>query len=392
MAGAEPRAPTPPAPPELRVAVVGMSHRAICGVRDHAGLLAAELEREGIRCTSHWLTRQQSSLRGARTEVRAWTRALREELAAARPHAIILHYSVFAYSYKGLPLFVHPTLAALQSADVPVVAFLHELAYPSRRGGWRGSVWAVSQRALLLDVMRASSAAVVTEENRAEWVCSRPWLPRRTVLVAPVFSNLPVPRLSANHPRPERDAHAQLGVFGYSSQGAAVALVLDAVAELREREPNVELRMLGAPGVASPAGEAWRAGAAQRGFEQALSFSGALPAQELSDALAQCALLIFSEAAGPTSRKGTLAGALVSGTPIVAIDGHLTWSRLARAGAVRLVAAQAGALAEAIEELLADASARRALGARGADFAAHEMSVARTAATVRELLGQLIAA
>jgi glycosyltransferase involved in cell wall biosynthesis len=367
---------------KLRLAVVGMSHRQVCGVRDHAQLLAGELECDGARCSLHWLSREQRSLRGSRAEVRRWTRSLRGELAAERPDAILLHYSVFAYSFKGLPLFVGPTLRALRGAGVPVVGFLHELAYPSRRGGWRGAIWASSQRALLLAVMRACSGAIVTEDNRAEWVRTRPWLPRRTVLVAPVFSNLPQPSPSASR---ARDG-AAVGVFGYASQGVAVALVLDTVAELRARGVEVQLRMLGAPGAASAAGERWSAAAAQRGLGDAVAFSGSLPAQELADALAACELLLFSEAAGPTSRKGTLAGALASGTPIVAIDGRLTWMELARADALRLAPPDAGALADVAGELLGNPAERDLLGARGRAFAAREMSVKRSAQAVLELL------
>ncbi len=177
----------------LRLAVVGMSVRATCGVRDHAELLAAALTHEHVEPSLHWLGRSEDSLPAARAEIRAWTRQLARELDESRPDAVLLHYSVFSFSHRGLPLFVHPTLAALRGARVPLVAMMHELVYPWTHGGWRGKVWAVSQRALLIDVMRASSAAIVTADARAQWLASAAWLPKRRVLVAPVFSNLPPP-------------------------------------------------------------------------------------------------------------------------------------------------------------------------------------------------------
>ena len=45
----------------MEIAVVGMSVGATCGVRDHAGLLAADLTSRGCSCTFHWLRREQRS-------------------------------------------------------------------------------------------------------------------------------------------------------------------------------------------------------------------------------------------------------------------------------------------------------------------------------------------
>ena len=370
--------------PVMRLAVVGMSHRQVCGVRDHAELLIRELEgAHGVSCSLHWLTRREGSLSGSRSEVRAWARQLDRDIGLRAPDAILMHYSVFAYSYKGIPLFVTPTLSVLRGSGAPIVAFLHELAYSWSSPGPRAKAWAISQRAALLGVMRACSGAIVTEDERARWLSSSRWLPRRRVRIAPVFSTLPSPV-----PGKRRDdGEPTIGVFGYSSQGAAVALILDALAELRGRGAAPRLRLLGAPGRSSAAGEAWTASAAARGLGDAISFSGALPAQELSDALAGCELLLFSEAAGPSSRKTTLAGALASGTPVVAIDGRLTWDRLERADAVRLAAPNARALADAAEALLGDERTREELGARGRAFAETEMSIARTADAVLEMLG-----
>ncbi len=169
----------------LRLAVAGMSVRATCGVRDHAGLLADALARENVEPSLHWLQRSETALPAERSEIRAWTRQLALELDERRPDAVLLHYSVFSYSHRGIPLFVHPTLAMLHSSRIPLVAMMHELAYPWTHGGWRGKAWALSQRAVLIDVMRACSAAIVTADVRAQWLASAPWLPKRRVLVAP---------------------------------------------------------------------------------------------------------------------------------------------------------------------------------------------------------------
>jgi glycosyltransferase involved in cell wall biosynthesis len=364
------------------VAVVGISLSSTCGVRDHATLLAGALAREHVACSTHWLTREHTALAPSRAELARFAAQLRAELPRERPDAILVHYSVFAYSHKGLPLFVRPVFAALAAARVPVIVVLHEFAYPWRYGGWRGAVWAVSQRAAMLEVMRVASTAIVTADSRARWLASRRLLPARPVHVAPVYSNLP-PAEPGSEGR--RDG-ATVGLFGYAYQGAAQALILDALAELLERGVRVRLRLLGQPGPDSPGGEEWREQARARSIEQALSFSGALPAQQLASELATCDVLLFADGAGPSSRKGTLAGALASGRPVVALRGPVTWRALVEADAVRAVEPNAGALARALAELLADAPEREALAARSRAFYEREMALEHTAALVLGLL------
>jgi len=371
----------------LRVEVIGVSLGSTCGVHDHAMLLAGALSREGVESSSQWLWRSERSLRGARSQIGGWARALGPELERSKPDAVLLHYSVFSYSFRGLPLFVRPTLSALRRAGVPVIPVMHEFVFPWTLGGPRGKLWALTQRAALIDVMRAASGVVVTTDSRAAWLASRAWLPRRRVVVAPVFSNLPPPTAG---PRSERSS-AALGLFGYSEAGAP-SLVLDVVRGLLERGVAVRLVLLGGPGRASAAGEAWLAAAASLGVEGLISFSGVLPAAALSDALAACDVLLFVDPAGPTSRKGTLAGSLASGRPVVAIDGPQCWSELVRAQAVEVVQPSSRALADAVEALLVDDARREALGERGRAFAERESGLARSAEVVSALLGELVGA
>lgn len=398
----------------VRVAVVGMSVGPTCGARDHALLLAEGLSREEVSCSLHWLDRREQSVRGGGAEIRAWGQALGGELARERPDAVLLHYSVFAYSHRGLPLFVAPVLAVLRRSGIPVVTVLHEYAYPWRHGGLRGKVWALTQRALLIDVMRSSAAVLLTTDFRAGWLESRPWLPRRPAAFAPVFSNLPPPaggpsaggqsaglpttpsdplrsRLDPSHLPPDLEPSVHrpqpvIGLFGYSYQGAAISLVVDAIALLATRAAAPRLVLLGAPGRISAVAGTWRQEARARGIEQALEFSDTLPAQDLSNALAACDLLLFVDVAGPSSRKGTLAASLASGRPVLTIDGPRRWLELVWAEAAAVVEPTAPALADAMGELLGDHIARKALGARGRTFAEERMGVARTAEAVRKLL------
>jgi glycosyltransferase involved in cell wall biosynthesis len=370
------------------MAVIGVSEAEICGVRDHATLLAEGLLAEGVECSMHWLYRRETSGRATRAEFASWTRALRAAFDDGRPDALLFHYSVFAYSSRGVPALIAPVLLALRHARAPVLSVFHEVAYPFRRGGWRGNVWAVTQRAALVAVMRACDGVLVTADFRAEWLASRPWLPERPLAVAPVFSNLPAPEQL-----PYKAASSPtIGLFGYSYQGAAVELVLEALRVVLQHSPEARLVLLGAPGPASAAAGSWLSAARSLDIAQAVSFSGTLGAQELSNALAACDVLLFADAAGPSSRKGSLAGSLASGRPVVAIDGRRTWAELVRADVIRVSAPTADALAHELVALLTDAEMREALGGRGQAFAQSRMGVPVSARAVKDLYDRLLTA
>lgn len=370
----------------VRAAVVGVSESQTCGMRDHAVLLSSALGGENIVCSLNWLYRDDHSIKGSSSQFRVWSSALAVELDRSQPAAVILHYSVFSYSYRGFPLFVRPVFSALRGAGIPVVTVLHELAYPWRLGGIHGKAWALTQRALLVTVMRNSAAVLVTAPARAQWLQTRAWLPRRPIAFAPVFSNLPPPTVRFGD---DREGYV-IGLFGYAYEGAAASLVLDALRTLRERGLDVHLRLLGAPGRNSRAAAAWLEGARDRKIERTLSFSDVLPAGELSNALASCDVLLHPELAGPTSRKGTLAASLASGRAVVALDGPHGWSELTQSEAVCVAQPTASALADAIAELLNDERRRGELGARGGAFSRQAMGVERTAQAVAGLLDRVI--
>jgi glycosyltransferase involved in cell wall biosynthesis len=364
--------------------MIGLSINPICGAHDHATLLAEELRRDGSACPLHWLTRTERSVGGSRAEIRAWLRDVSAALHSDRPRAIVLHYSVFSYAHAGVPLFLPMVLRALRASGVPVITVLHEYAYPWRRGGARGVTWALTQRLALAELVRASAALLLTTDSRVHWIGSRRWLPARPLAVAPVFSNLPAPTIDPLAGR----RSGVVGLFGYAYDPAAAPLVLDATRRLVGEGHDIRLELLGAPGGSSPSAATWREAAQARGLAQNLSFSGTLPAQELSNALSSCELLLFAARPGPSSRKGTLAASLASGRPVVATNGPNRWEELVASAAAIVVEPNADALAEAIGGLLADEAAREALGERSLAFSTERMGVARTATAVRELIAE----
>lgn len=378
----------------LEVAAIGVSSGRTCGVRDHAGLLAEALSKENVSCSLHWLWRTEGSLGSARAQLAGWTRELATDLERTRPDAVLWHYSVFEYGYRGFPLFVRPVLEVLRGLSIPLVTVLHEYAYwrlpeyayPRRRDLVRGRAWTLTQRAVLVNVMRASAAVVVMGGFRAEWLTSRVWLPTRRAVVTPVFSNLPPPA-----GRPDTAGRDPVvGLFGYAGAYHRAPLVLEAMQLLERRGVRAELILLGAPGLASGEGDTWMQAARAVGVARPPSFSGFLSAQDLSDALAACDVLLFIEGPGPTPVKTTLAASLASGTAVVALDGPHTWPELIQSEAARVVAPAADVLADALADLLTDRDRREALAARGLAFAKRNMAVERNADTIARLLEDLV--
>jgi glycosyltransferase involved in cell wall biosynthesis len=267
-------------------------------------------------------------------------------------------------------------------AGVPLVTVLHELVYPWHRPGARERVWAVTQRVALVDLFRASAAAVATTEHNASWARSRRWLPQRPISVAPVFSNLPLPSASAVVP-------GRVGLFGYGNEEALMEPVLDAFARVRRTRADVRLLLLGAPGADSERGRELTAKAQALGISDEVEFSGVLPAQELSDLLASCEVLLSCASPGPTSRKGTIAASLASGRPLLALDGHQTWRELAEAEAVLLARPDGASLASELERLLGDGELQARLGANGREFARTRSSVEHGARVLEAIFATL---
>lgn len=357
------------------ILVIGASQGEVCGVRDHAWHVTVSLRTRGVDVKESWWERSvHGSLVVQLRDAHNWLTRVSRVLSQREVSAVVVHYSVFALSHRGIPVFPWMMWNALRKSRLPVIIFLHELAYPWGRHGWRGCLWAMTQRLVLVPVVMGSSSLIVTTKERALWIGSRRWLKRRPVTIAPVFSNLP----PSGKDKRSHFLRPVVGLFGYGGEGVYRDCILDSVVALHARGVDARLRLLGAPGRDSPAGRSWVSAARARAIEDAVEFTGALPAQELSDALAGCELLLFADADGPTSRKGTLAASLASGRPVVALDGPSAWAELLGCGAVRVVPPDSVSLARCVDGLLTDAGAAEALGARGQSFANEYMSVEYT--------------
>ena len=271
--------------------------------------------------------RAAGALRDALAEARAWTAELPDAVRAERAEAIVLHYSCFATAYRGIPLLARPLAGALRRARLPVVAVMHELTYPFGREGLRGMLWASHpasgaagdapggrrrrghDRGAPPVAAQPSLAAAAPGRLRARLLepaaaaCERrSVIPRRLARCARRCSGTP-------STAPPRSSCARCARLSGPSAARAPADRL-ARSRLRSRQ-----------GLARQRGESWASPSAFRSPAFSTPSRSRTRWRPLD-------LLLFADPPGPTSRKGTLAGSLASGTAVLALDGPSTWAEL----------------------------------------------------------------
>jgi glycosyltransferase involved in cell wall biosynthesis len=356
------------------VLVGGLVPPGASGMRDYGRDAAAELRSRGIDANEWWLENDGVTLLPG---VAVSWQLLRWAAAASPDSVVVWNYSPFAYAYRGLLVG-----ALLRARGVRVITVLHEIAYPWGRRGLVGRIIAIAQHAALVPVLGASTAFVVTTEERGRFLRRFSRLSRRAPIeVVPVFSTV-------GHglpPEAERDCVRRIGVIGYGGDGAQPQLFFDALAHLPPPE-GIRIVMLGAPGPKSPQARAWVGAAAQAGMEHAVEFTGVLESSDLAARIGACDLVALVDAEGPTSRRTMLAAALAHGRPVVATDGPNRWDAPVHEGAIVVVPPEAHAFGATIRRLSEDPEARARMGALAFKFYEREMSLHNTC----DVLGKLI--
>lgn len=356
----------------VRILVAGVSAGPVCGVRDQAAVLSGALAEAGAEISTIW----GPDALGKAPDLGDLVRQVDQRSRAERADAVLLHYSVFAYSRRGVPLGVPSLATRLRKLGVPLLAFAHEFACPWTGRGWRGGTQAATQRAALVPFLSVAARVFVTTPERAEWLNSRRWLLRSPVTFVPIASNIP--------PHPSSEAviavGGRIGLFSFSDQSLAVELLVGAVADAARRTACAHLVLIGGPGPDSPAAERWRLAASAVGCS--LTFTGTVTAPEVSRQLAACEVIVLPDPAGPSPRKSSLAAALAHGRPILALHGPNTWPEFINAAAVEVADMNRQALAASLDRLLHDAGRREALGARGKSFYESRLAVEAAAKIV----------
>src|SRR5438105_1050696 len=104
---------------------IGMSTTRVCGVRDAAEGLERAFRTQGADASTLWCDLPDSTtVMDQQQRVRHWLADVRRTIREERVEAVILHYSVFAYGSRGLPVFAPLVARDLSAAAVPVIGFL----------------------------------------------------------------------------------------------------------------------------------------------------------------------------------------------------------------------------------------------------------------------------
>ncbi len=148
----------------------------VCGVGDHARLLAAAVHELGV----------ESVLVPYHAET-DWRQVLRSSAKTNGPVTWLLHYSGYGYARRGAPLGLLRELRRLrrECPGVRVLTMFHELY----AGGppWTSAFWlSPLQRQVAAGLARLSDAVFTNRQASADWLRARVSVP---VTVRPVFSN-----------------------------------------------------------------------------------------------------------------------------------------------------------------------------------------------------------
>ncbi len=319
----------------VRLSVVTAAYPPdVGGVADHSQLLAAELGSRGLE-VEVFTTAQGGPVAGDKLPVRRvkerWSlrgvRRLALLLAEDPKRAALFQYVPHLYGRAGfapgaalLPLFC-------RFRGLRVVTHFHEVCVPWSAHPLRFLQSAVHrlQAAVLVFGSAGASFSNRRDANLMSWAVrlfGRPW----SVLASgPTVPQAAVPsdQRAQIRSRWGREGESLVVSYGLASRAKRYDLALDALRLLKEEGRNLRLLMLGDQ--ESGDGEYCREireKAHQLGIEDRVSWSGPLPARDVSEILAVADLMWHLNAGGLTTRSGAAACALAQGLPVVAFGGQ----------------------------------------------------------------------
>jgi glycosyltransferase involved in cell wall biosynthesis len=305
-----------------------------------------------------------------------WRRVLRE--LRARP------VDVVHVQWAMLPLLDVPALAALKRAGSRLVFTVHDV---QPRDWWRThgiserSIWRLADR---LIVHSQANLTVLADKDRGAGARSA---------VVPLGS----PPEIHGAPPTRDEARARLGLpaeseivlfFGGLKFYKGLDLLIDAFARVRLKRPRAFLLIASEP--IEPFEPYARSISRLRLADAVRTRLAYIPDREVGAYFSAADLVVLPYRA--TSFSGVLMTAYAFGRPVVvSATGGLGETVLSEGTGQAVPPGDVGALAEAIEALLADDELRRRMGARAAELAATRYSwdavAAQTLAVYREALG-----
>jgi len=282
-----------------------------------------------------------------------WRDAMRLTRIGRGYDVVNIQYQAAAYGMK-LPIHLLP--GRLFGQGVPVVTTFHDLRRPylfPKAGRLR--------TALLAGMLRASSAAIVTnEEDAEEAACLAPGARLHLVRIG---SNVrpAVPNAGARHRlrgvwRVPEDA-TLVSYFGFLNASKGAQDLVQALRRLRDSGEDVHLVFVGGLTGASDATNLAFAASIKQAIESLglagrVHYTGYLEPEGVSQALHASDICALPYRDGASYRRGSLMAALAHGMPIVTTQPAVPVAGLSGGESVRLVPpADPELLAQAIRDL-----------------------------------------
>ncbi len=362
----------------LRVGLVcGQFDPVQDGVADYTRLLAGQLRAAGLEtliCTGNAYAHTGDETAVGVTD--RWTAGgvIRGAREIARLRLDLVHVQ-FAPSAFGFSRAVG-LLPALLPRRTPVLATLHEYgvwATAGRTARLRSAAWSALERCgyadreTLLLSTRADRLLVTAPEHQL--VLSARFPARDAAAYVPIGPNIQVADLDGEQPRAAvrralgLPGGALLAVFfGFLHPEKGLEHLIEALAQVRSQHPRLRLVLAGGErshSVNTAAAAALRRElddlARRRGVQDAVIFTGYLPAREISRLLQAADAAVFAFNAGVTSKSGSLLAALAHGVPTIATSplGEVTGASEI-GGVLRVPPRDTAALAHALQLIVTD--------------------------------------
>jgi glycosyltransferase involved in cell wall biosynthesis len=361
------------------------------GVGDYTAALAGALSAAGDE-VHVWAPRLRAPAEGRFGEVTVHalpdtfgpaSRDMLERAFDAIPGVVLLQYVPNAMGLSGANLAFCRWFARMGRRLPDARVMFHEpyFYFTWSRPWARANALAIVQRLMARALARGARRVYQSTET---WRRFLPGADRIAVLqTLPIPSNVPLAAAPQDvarfRERAGGDGTPLVGHFG--TYGAHVAKELRAILPaLAARRPDVRIALVGAGGPAFLEDlRRTQPETAGRAF-----VTGHLDPSSVAAALRACDVLVQPYPDGITTRRTSAMAGLANGVATVTCSGALTEPVWTETGAAALApAGDANAFVDATDALLRDASARDALGRRGAAVYAARFSMAHTIAILR---------
>jgi glycosyltransferase involved in cell wall biosynthesis len=252
--------------------------------------------------------------------------AAADRVRRMRPDVVHVQFAPSAYRFSGLP----GLLPRLLPPRLGLVTTVHEYGWWASPPWLPAAIWHPLEKARLWDretgrLVLDSAAVIVTNRGHADLVHRRTGVRPVQIPLAPNVEPAPAPagvRARVRRRFGLRTGTFLLVFFGFVHPVKGIRYVLDALPTVLAARPDLHLAVVGGfTSQALPEQEAQtfrhelRARAERAGVSEAVTFTGHLPAAEVSELLLAADAGVLPFTAGVTLKSGSLLALLAHGVP-----------------------------------------------------------------------------